>query len=109
MKITGTPSDQQLTQTERTERDRAVTHDAARRRAGGATDEVSLSTEARSLAHALKAADLGPQIRRDKVDQARQKLESGELGRDTIRLAESIIDHLIDQGPKGPNPSRNAL
>ena len=96
MKITGHPSDQQLTQTERTQGDRAITRDAARRRAAGATDEVSLSTAAQFIASAVKAANESPQIRRDKVEQARLKLESGELGRDTNQLAESIIDHLIE-------------
>ena len=96
MKIDGLPSHQPLTQTERSLDDRAVARDAARRQDSGAADEVFLSTEARLITSTVKAANDSPKIRRDKVDQARQKLDSGELGRDATQLAESIIDHLIE-------------
>ena len=96
MKIDGHSSHQPLTQTERSFDDRAVARDAARRRAGGATDELFLSTAAQHIARTVQVANDSPEIRRDKVDQARQKLDSGELGRDTTQLAESIIDQLIE-------------
>ena len=96
MKIDDHLPHQPLTQTERSDNERTVTRDAARRQPGTATDEVSLSNDAQLIARALKAAADSPEIRRDKVEQARQKLESGELGRDTSQLAESLIDHLIE-------------
>ena len=96
MKIDGHSSHQPLTQAERRLDERAVSREAALRPAGGATDGVVLSTEAQLIASTVKAANDSPEIRRDKVDQARQKLDSGELGRDVTQLAESIIDHLIE-------------
>ena len=96
MKIDGNPSHQPLTESERSENERTVARDAAGRQPRTATDEVSLSHDAQLIAWAVEASADSPEIRREKVEQARQKLESGELGRDTSQLAESIIDHLIE-------------
>jgi flagellar biosynthesis anti-sigma factor FlgM len=96
MQINGHLPQPALTQTERSENERTVTRDGAASQSASATDDVSLSSDAELIARVVKEATESPETRRERVEQARLKLESGELGRDTSQLAESIIDHLVE-------------
>ena len=63
--------------------------------AGGRTDRVEVSEDARLLNAAVQAAASAPVTSETAVERARQKLESGELGRDAEKLADKLIDHLL--------------
>ncbi|MFN8057693.1 MAG: flagellar biosynthesis anti-sigma factor FlgM [Vicinamibacterales bacterium] len=58
------------------------------------SDRVDVSSDARLVSDALKAASDAPAIRQDAVERAKKKLESGELGSDPYKLADRIIDDL---------------
>lgn len=62
---------------------------------GTPTDRVELSSDAALRTAALKAATEAPEIRPDLVDRMREKLESGTLGADSLKLADAIIDELL--------------
>jgi flagellar biosynthesis anti-sigma factor FlgM len=79
---------------------RRAEHDAALRQGGavspaGGTDRVELSGDAALRVAALKAALDAPAVRADVVDRMREKLDRGEVGRDSTRLADAIIDDLL--------------
>ena len=59
-------------------------------------DTVELSSQARLVGRALNEASAVPDVRQDKVDRARQKLAEGEIGQDAPRLADKMIDHLLE-------------
>lgn len=93
-------------QGERPETNNAVTSNApvaergrsARTETGsatGRTDRVQVSEDARLLNAAVQAATSASVTSETAVERARQKLESGELGKDAERLAEKLIDHLL--------------
>jgi flagellar biosynthesis anti-sigma factor FlgM len=63
--------------------------------AGGRTDRVQVSEDAKLLNAAIKAAASAPATSESAVERARQKLVSGELGNDAERLADKLIDHLL--------------
>ena len=81
--------------------------DAARKVADGAvtktgdrattrgTDKVELSSDAQLLAAALKATGEATAVRTDVVEAMKQKLAAGEIGNDSGRLADRIIDDLL--------------
>jgi flagellar biosynthesis anti-sigma factor FlgM len=58
-------------------------------------DRVQVSEDARLLNAAVQAATSAPVTSESAVERARQKLESGELGKDAERLADKLIDHLL--------------
>jgi anti-sigma28 factor (negative regulator of flagellin synthesis) len=58
-------------------------------------DRVEVSTDARVLTVALKAASDAPDIRLAAVERAQEALRSGRIGQDTVRLAERMIDELV--------------
>lgn len=60
-------------------------------------DRVELSPDARLLVDAARAAEQAPAIREDLVQRMRQKLASGELGDDALKLADQIIDRLLER------------
>jgi flagellar biosynthesis anti-sigma factor FlgM len=62
----------------------------------GVTDQVTLSADAQLLADALKAADSAPHIRVDVVERMRAKLAAGDVGADPVRLADRMIDELLE-------------
>jgi flagellar biosynthesis anti-sigma factor FlgM len=84
-----------LESTERTEADKRTGQGTAARRTGG--DTIELSSDARLLHTALKAAFDAPASRADRVEEVRQKLASGELGKDSARLADRVIDSLLER------------
>jgi flagellar biosynthesis anti-sigma factor FlgM len=58
-------------------------------------DKVEVSADAKLLTAALKATNSSPEIRADVVERMRQKLAAGELGQDSGRLADRLIDDLL--------------
>jgi flagellar biosynthesis anti-sigma factor FlgM len=59
------------------------------------TDSLNLSTDVELVNSAMRAATDAPEIRQDMVERAQQKLASGQLGQDLLRLADRIIDHVL--------------
>lgn len=58
-------------------------------------DHLNLSPSAQFVLTATKAVEEIPAIREEIVERVRQKLASGEVGQDTHRLAERMIEHLL--------------
>jgi flagellar biosynthesis anti-sigma factor FlgM len=65
-------------------------------RVGAAGDRVEVSADAQFVAAAIRAAESAPDVRPEAVERARQALEAGTLGRDTDRLADKIINSLLE-------------
>lgn len=84
-----------LDQAERTEADKKTGKVSGG--AQGGSDSVQLSSDAQLLHRALKAAAEAPETRTDRVDAARAKLAAGEIGRDAGRLADRLIDALVER------------
>ncbi len=61
------------------------------------TDQVRVSTTSQLAAAAAAAASLAPDVRPEAVERGRALLASGDLGRDAGRLADALIDHVIDK------------
>ncbi len=61
----------------------------------GSGDRVEVSAEGQFVTNALKAADGSPAIREEKVAAARKALAEGRIGRDTVTLADKMIDHML--------------
>ena len=80
--------------TRRTEKDAAV-HQGARTSSAGSPDRVELSGDAALRAAALKAANDAPSIRTELVDRMREKLDQGQVGTNSTRLADAILDDLL--------------
>jgi|GEM_PF-3069327 flagellar biosynthesis anti-sigma factor FlgM len=68
---------------------------AAGRGVHSSGDRVQISGDVEVVNNAVRLAVEAPEIRQDRVEQARQKLESGELGQDLGRLADALIDHIL--------------
>ena len=64
-------------------------------RAGAQTDRVEVSKDAKLMTSALKAANDSATVRHDVVERMRRLLDSGELGRDSGKLADALIDHML--------------
>ncbi len=59
------------------------------------SDRIDVSSDALLLNSAVRAASEAPAVRPEVVEQAKQKLLSGELGANANRLAERLIDHML--------------
>jgi flagellar biosynthesis anti-sigma factor FlgM len=68
---------------------------AAAERTSSQTDRVEVSKDAQLMTSALKAASGPSEIRHDVVERMRKLLDSGELGRDSEKLADALIDHML--------------
>jgi flagellar biosynthesis anti-sigma factor FlgM len=90
-----TPGTSSLDGTERTDADKRAGKGGSSSRSGG--DTIQLSSDAQLLHGALKVAAELPDTRADKVDEARRKLANGELGQDAHRLADLLIDDLLER------------
>jgi flagellar biosynthesis anti-sigma factor FlgM len=78
--------------------DRASTDRAAAdRTAKTQTDRVEVSKDAQLMTSALKAANDTGSIRHDVVERMRKLLDSGELGKDSSKLADALIDHMLNK------------
>lgn len=65
---------------------------------GRSADQVRLSTTGQLAASAAAAANETPDVRPEAVARGRALLERGELGQDAGRLADRMIDSLLDRG-----------
>jgi flagellar biosynthesis anti-sigma factor FlgM len=65
---------------------------------GRQSDAVQLSPEAQLTAKAVASATRPESVRSDMVEQAKKLLASGELGRDADRLADAMIDRILESG-----------
>ena len=61
-------------------------------------DQVRVSTTGQLAAAAAAKANESTDIRPEAVARGRELLEQGELGRDAGRLADALIDSLLDRG-----------
>ena len=59
-------------------------------------DQVKLSTTGQLAAAAAQAANDAPEVRPDAVARGKALLDSGELAKDAGRLADKLIDSLLD-------------
>ena len=63
----------------------------------GKSDRVEVSKDAQLVTTAIKAAQDAPAIRQDAVDRAREALQKGEVGNDSQKLADKLIDTLLNR------------
>ena len=61
------------------------------------SDRVEVSKDAQLMTSALKAAQDAPAVRQDVVERARQALNNGEVGKDSRKLADKLIDTLLNR------------
>jgi negative regulator of flagellin synthesis FlgM len=59
-------------------------------------DRVELSSDAALMQSAVQAANDAPAVRADKVEAAKKALADGSLGADAGKLADALIDHMLD-------------
>ncbi len=59
-------------------------------------DRVEVSSDATLMNTAVQAANEAPAVRSDKVEAAKKALANGTLGADAGKLAEALIDHMMD-------------
>ena len=97
MKIDGNRLTPDIDSTRRAEQTRQAEKTSAERTAAAKTDRVEVSKDAQLVAAALKAANDAPAVRQDVVDKMRKLMESGELGKDSGKLADRLIDHLLNK------------
>jgi len=72
----------------------AKRNDAA---AAVATDTVEVSSDAKLFVAAVKEASAPAPVRTELVEAMKQKLAAGEIGNDSGRLADRIIDDLLKE------------
>jgi flagellar biosynthesis anti-sigma factor FlgM len=87
---------QPLGGTERTEAEVRAGKTAQRGQSG--VDTVQLSPDAHLIHRAIAAVGDGPAVRADRVEAVRAKLEAGQLGQDLGRLADRLIDDILERG-----------
>lgn len=58
-------------------------------------DHVHVSSDAQLATEAAAAVGNAPDIRQDRVDQARRALAAGQVGHDVVKLADKMIDSLL--------------
>ena len=66
----------------------------------GAGDQVALSSDIQAVQAAIQNAATLPDVRQQLVEQMRELLRSGELGKDAAQLAHSIIERWLS-APQG--------
>jgi flagellar biosynthesis anti-sigma factor FlgM len=81
----------------RTAADRGVKRSGADRPTASSRDRVEVSSDAQLLTSAINATNQVPAVRTELVERLRQKLNAGELGKDSARLADRIIDDLLNR------------
>jgi len=83
------------TQIDRSEPGRA--NERAQNQAKAAkADRVEVSPDAALLNSAVQAVHETPAVRSDRVEAARKALADGTLGADAGKLADALIDHMMD-------------
>lgn len=97
MKIEDTPLLKHLApETRRVEAQRDAGTARAETRGGPSVDRVDLSTQAAKVEETVAAAMKAPELRNYLVDLARQLQNEGRLGRDLDRLADRLIDSVLE-------------
>ncbi|HLG55885.1 MAG TPA: flagellar biosynthesis anti-sigma factor FlgM [Vicinamibacterales bacterium] len=97
-RIDGNQGAQPAPQIDRIEADRAS---QARKPAPIAkVDRVEVSKDVDFVTHAVRAAHDIAAIREDKVAQAKKALADGTVGADAGKLADALIDHMLEDTPK---------
>jgi flagellar biosynthesis anti-sigma factor FlgM len=91
----GATSDAEATR--RLDQARKLERIAVERQQTDKTDRVEVSKDAQLVTSALKAAQDAPAVRQDVVERARQALERGEIGNDSQKLADKLIDTLLNR------------
>ena len=94
MKIQAERPDE-LVQATQTTADRNRVRNAPTPQHDRSNDRIAVSSDALFLNSAVRAANEAPEIRSAVVEQAKQKLISGELGANPDRLADRLIDHML--------------
>jgi flagellar biosynthesis anti-sigma factor FlgM len=97
MKIEGNNPGADALAARQLERARAEAKEAAAEAARKSGDRVELSQEAALAGSAIKAATDSPDVRPDVVERMKKALAAGELGSDSQKLAESLIDRMLDE------------
>jgi flagellar biosynthesis anti-sigma factor FlgM len=82
-------------QTERTESPKRATTAESGRVGSKGTDAVTLSSDAQLAAKAVAAAGQSDDVRADEVTRAKKLLAGGDLGKNADRLADAIIERVI--------------
>ena len=59
-------------------------------------DRVEVSSDVALMHSAAQAANDAPAVRADKVEAAKKALADGSLGADAGKLADALIDHMLD-------------
>ncbi len=67
------------------------------RTSGGTRDRVDVSPDAQLMTSAIDATNKAPAIRTELVERLRQKLNAGEVGKDSAKLADRLIDDLLNR------------
>ncbi len=96
MKIDSRPTNLESAAAERLDRHRSGGTTSHAQPAKPEADTVRVSTDAALTSSALRAAQTAPDVRSDLVARMRERLEAGEIGNDPHRLAERLIDHLLE-------------
>jgi flagellar biosynthesis anti-sigma factor FlgM len=96
MKIQGNSPNHETSAAGRVDQVRAERQGRAVRPGDHGGDRVELSSDAQLVTQAVKAAGDAPAIRQDAVARARQKLMAGQVGSDSLKLADRLIDHLLE-------------
>ena len=91
----GTPLPTQLDRVEGKAADRA-NKPAATAKAEAKTDRVEVSKDAELMNNAVQAAHETPAMREDKIAAAKKAIADGTLGQDAGKLADALIDHMLD-------------
>jgi flagellar biosynthesis anti-sigma factor FlgM len=97
MKIQGNSPNHETSAAGRVEQTRTERQGRTARPGEPGGDRVELSSDAQLVSQAVKAAGDAPAIRQDVVARARQKLMAGEVGSDSLKLADRLIDHLLER------------
>jgi flagellar biosynthesis anti-sigma factor FlgM len=97
MKIQGSSPNNEASAATRLEQTKSERQGKADRSGGTGSDRVELSSDAQLASTAVRAANDAPAIRQDVVERARQKLIAGEIGQDPLKLADRLIDHLLER------------
>lgn len=100
MKIDGNRPAQDTQATEASKQataDRGVKRTGTDRPGAAKSDRVEVSSDAQLLAAAINTAKQAPEVRTELVERMKQKLNSGELDTDSGRLADRILDDLLNR------------
>jgi flagellar biosynthesis anti-sigma factor FlgM len=98
MKIEGnrlTQDTQATEQSQRTAADRGVKRSGNDKTQTTSTDRVEMSADAQLMTSALNASQKTPAVRTELVERLREKFNAGEIGNDSGRLADRMIDDLL--------------